>query len=155
MASLATRSTLEDALAALLFVCAGACLSACASSAGATSPVVETGPGAPVEGDLKDEPAIPQSTRGAFDRAAASAALGNATKQAATQCKSAGGPAGIGKIVVKFDPGTGHVTFAEIREPPFKDTTVGDCVVRVFLRAKIPPFDQPQPVLVSKPFRID
>jgi hypothetical protein len=61
----------------------------------------------------------------------------------------------MGKIVVWFDPATGHVTSSEIREPPFRDTAVGECIARIFLRARMPPFDEQKPVAVMKPFKIE
>ncbi len=82
-----------------------------------------------------------------FDREAAKKAL-NAAADKAKGCKMPDGPTGIGNVSVTFAP-SGKVDSALLISGPFGGTTVGKCIIRMFLGAKVPPFSG-SPVTVSK-----
>jgi hypothetical protein len=100
----------------------------------------------PSESDAPAEPAGAAAEDGApalvgagFDRAAAAAALNEATALAAT-CRGAEDPTGIAKVVVSFAP-SGRATRALVSGPPFAGTPVGGCIASKFRAAQVPAFD--------------
>jgi hypothetical protein len=86
----------------------------------------------------------------AFDRAAASAALGSVNVQS---CKKPNGPKGAGHVNVTFGP-SGAVSEAQADTAPYSGTAVGGCVAAKFRGAHVPAFSGP-PVTVGKSFTID
>lgn len=84
-----------------------------------------------------------------FDRAAAEAALSAAP---ITRCALPGGPTGVGRASVIFDP-SGRVASVSVDQPPFADTPTGGCLAHVYATVSIPPFSGP-PVRLGKTFVI-
>jgi predicted Zn finger-like uncharacterized protein len=98
----------------------------------------------------RNVPRAPVSSATApFDRAAASAALSNAAG-GLSSCMVPGGPVGVGKVQVTFQP-SGRVTATEVIGGNFRGTSTGGCVARTFRRAQVPPFVG-SPVTVAKSF---
>jgi hypothetical protein len=71
-----------------------------------------------------------------FDRAAAVAALDSVD---VSECVRAGGPTGVARVAVTFDP-NGTVASAIVNEPLLIGTTAGTCLSRKFHGARIPAF---------------
>jgi hypothetical protein len=86
----------------------------------------------------------------AFDRAAASSALGNVNVQS---CKKPNGPTGAGHVNVTFGP-SGAVSEAQIDSAHYAGTSVGGCIAGKFRGAHVPAFSGP-PVTIGKSFSID
>lgn len=93
----------------------------------------------------------PDTSGGAFDRAAAVTALGSAATSAQS-CKMLGGPTGTGQAMVTFAP-SGRVTSASV-SGDFAGSTVGGCVARLFRNARVPAFSG-EAVTVKKSFSIE
>src|SRR3954470_20859293 len=89
------------------------------------------------------------STAGAFDRAAAAAALGAVN---IGSCKKTGGPTGAGKVTVTFAP-NGTVSNAEIDGAPFAGTAVGGCIAAKYRGVHVAPFSGAA-VTVAKSFSL-
>jgi hypothetical protein len=85
-----------------------------------------------------------------FDVAEAMARLAEIAGQAPI-CKGAG-PAGEGRVTIVFAP-SGEPQSVTLSGAPFEGTAVGDCVVGLFNRARVPPFDG-DPFAVTKAFAI-
>ena len=101
----------------------------------------------------KEEPAekdVAVGNRPPLNRGAAIAALGSASRSAAS-CKRSGGPSGPGQASVTFAP-SGRVSSASVGGK-FAGTSVGSCVASVFRRARIPAFSGGS-VTLSRSFRI-
>jgi len=113
--------------------------------ANAQPPVHPGSPGNPLS-DLEPNTSAATSL---FNRDAATQALSSGASQV-TNCRQSEGPYGDGKVQVTFDP-SGRVTTANITGGPFVGTSVGECVLRIFRRVKVPPFSG-VPVTVSKDF---
>jgi hypothetical protein len=94
---------------------------------------------------------MPPSAGDTFDRVVAAATMGKAAGDASS-CASPGGPGGVGRVTVTFEP-DGTVSDAYIDKPPFAGTAVGDCVTRTFLQARVPAF-RGSPVTLVKGFAI-
>jgi hypothetical protein len=85
-----------------------------------------------------------------FDVAEAKARLAEIAGDAPF-CKG-DGPGGQGRVTIVFAP-TGEPQSVTISGAPFEGTAVGDCVVGLFKRARVPPFDG-DPLTVTKAFAI-
>ncbi len=83
----------------------------------------------------------------AFDRGAAIAALTTAA-HVAEGCKQPDAPKGVATVKVVFAP-SGHVTSADVENPPFAGTPTGGCIAAAFRSADVPPFDG-HPVIMTK-----
>lgn len=119
--------------------------------AAGTTPAAGTKPAA--GGDKPATPAAPAAPAGggAFDTAAAKAALSTAAAGAAS-CAQPGGPTGSGKAEVTFAP-SGRVTSANVVSGPFGGTPVGGCIASTFRKARVPAFSG-APVTVAKSFTV-
>jgi hypothetical protein len=85
----------------------------------------------------------------AFDRGAASAALGAVN---VASCKKSDGPTGQGHVTVTFGP-DGTVQSAVVDSGPFPGTAVGGCIAGKFRGAHVPAFGG-SPVRVGKSFSL-
>lgn len=86
-----------------------------------------------------------------FDTQAAREAL-NAASSKAADCRQEGGATGKGKVQLTFAT-TGRVSSASIVEGPFTGTAAGNCALRHFRAAHVPPFSG-TPQTVAKSFKI-
>jgi hypothetical protein len=86
-----------------------------------------------------------------FDTQAARDALNTASSKAA-DCRQEGGATGKGKVQLTFAT-TGRVSSASIVEGPFAGTAPGNCALRHFRAAHVPPFSG-TPQTVAKSFKI-
>jgi len=124
-----------------------------ADAAKATTAGHTTATAATTAAKKPEEPAAAgPSTAPPFSKASAISALGGAAS-AASACKKAGGPTGVGKVQVTFAP-SGKVTSATVMGPPFAGTPVGGCAASAFRRAHVPAFSG-NAVTVSKSFAIN
>lgn len=105
----------------------------------------------PADTETSEPASEPTPSGGAFDRAAAVAALGSAATSAQS-CKMLGGPTGTGQAMVTFAP-SGRVTSASV-SGDFAGSTVGGCVARLFRNARVPAFSG-EAVTVKKSFSIE
>jgi predicted Zn finger-like uncharacterized protein len=87
----------------------------------------------------------------AFSPEAAGVALADAAS-VASRCKMPDGPTGAGRVHVKYQA-QGSVESANI-SAPYAGTDVGECVLDVFKKTRVPAFTG-QPVVVGKNFTID
>jgi hypothetical protein len=86
-----------------------------------------------------------------FDTGAARDAL-NAASAKAAECSQSGSASGKGKVQLTFAT-TGRVSSASIVEGPFSGTASGNCALRHFRSAHVPPFAG-TPQTVAKSFKI-
>lgn len=73
-----------------------------------------------------------------FDAKAAKRAL-DALLPEAARCRERGGPVGITRITVTFEP-SGNVSSAIVHDAPLAGTSTGACISSVFRRATVKPF---------------
>lgn len=85
-----------------------------------------------------------------FDRHAAAESLGGVRVQ---DCAVPGGPHGPGHVKITFSP-SGLATRAELDQAPYPRTKVGECIVKRYLDARVPPFSG-SPVTVGKSFLVE
>lgn len=92
----------------------------------------------PIPTDIEGPLPIPPgpSTSPPFDRSVAARSLGAVD---VTSCKRPGGPTGAGHVSMTFAP-DGSVATAQVDQPPFAGTAVGDCVAARFRGTRVPAF---------------
>jgi hypothetical protein len=95
-------------------------------------------------------PAADPGSGAAFDRGAASGAIGAVNVQS---CKKPDGPTGAGHVKITFAP-NGTVSAAVIDSGPFPGTAVGGCIVGKFRGPHVPPFSGGA-ITVGKSFTIN
>lgn len=101
-------------------------------------------------GEETTSPTLSPAIGPPFDEAAAGVVLGQ-TASLAKNCKDPQGPLGKGRAEVLYEP-TGKATSVLVSKP-FHDTTVGRCVVDLFLTTSVPAFGG-DPVIVTKIFDV-
>jgi hypothetical protein len=79
----------------------------------------------------------PRAAAGPFNRGAALAQLGAASRRAAS-CKQPAGPTGGGQVTVTFSP-DGSPSKVSVASP-FAGTSSGACLIGAFSAARVPPF---------------
>jgi hypothetical protein len=88
-----------------------------------------------------------------FDARAAVRAIEDASRRA-KECKRPGGPVGEGEVTLILQP-DGSLSIAEVSEPPYAGTDVGECVANTFFRTvSVPPYDG-EPLTVVRRFSIE
>jgi hypothetical protein len=94
---------------------------------------------------------VPLSAGDTIDRNQVAAALGKVAAELSI-CVVSGGPSGTGHVKITFEH-DGTVSNADVDQPPFAGTAVGDCVARKFRQTQIPSF-LGGPVKVGKYFSL-
>lgn len=100
--------------------------------------------------DQTPDDKVPAGERAPFNRGAAMAQLGSASRRAAG-CKRPGGPTGPGYCSVTFPPEGGLPRVA--MGAPFAGTAVGACITEAFQGARVPAYSG-SPVSLPGSFRI-
>jgi len=101
-----------------------------------------------IVGLAQPDPVLPAGP--SFDTPSAGVVLERAAGRAVS-CQEPAGPSGRGRVKVLYQP-NGHASSALVSEP-FHDTSVGRCLVGLFMATQVPPFGG-DPVIVSKTFTV-
>jgi hypothetical protein len=109
-------------------------------------------PGDGGAGEQTESAQTPPRPLGGIDTSATVYAL-TALERAIARCGTRGGPAGVARVAVVFEP-SGRVSSVTIQTQAFAGTATGDCIVQNLMTAQVPPFVG-GPVTARKMFSVE